>query len=69
MPGLKDLEERLAVLRRQVALGSRGGYTALELLQLLRDCQCLWSQIETCRREQLTSLVPQELAGTPNKVA
>jgi len=65
MPGLKDLEERLAALRRQIARGKPGDYTPLEILQMRRECQRLWAQIEACKREQLTSLVPQGLIGKP----
>ena len=69
MPGLKDLEERLTALRRQIAVAKPGDYTPLEILQLLRDCQRLWAQIEACRREQLAGLVPQGLVRTPGRVA
>lgn len=69
MPGLKDLEEGLAALRKQIALGKPGDYTPLEILQLRRDCQRLWAQIEMRRREQLTSLVPPEPIRTPPEVA
>jgi hypothetical protein len=67
MPELKDLEARLAVLRKQVALGIAGGYTSLQILQLQRDFQLLWAQLEMQRRRQLASLLPtsanQESAG------
>ena len=69
MPELKDLEERLAALRRRIALGKPGDYTPLEILQMRRDCHRLWAQIELCRREQLSSLVAQEPAGRPTEVA
>ena len=58
MPELLDLEARLAALRRQIALGGAGGYTPLQILQLRRDCQRLWAQLETRRREQLVNLLP-----------
>ena len=58
MPEGKDLEARLAALRKQIALGIAGGYTPLQILQLRRDCQFLWAQLETQRREQMASLLP-----------
>jgi hypothetical protein len=58
MPELKDLEEKLAALRRQIALGAGGVFTPLQILQLQRECQLLWAQIEQRRREHLATLVP-----------
>jgi hypothetical protein len=55
---LRDLEERLARLRKQIALGTAGRYTPLQILQLRRDCQLLWAQIELYRRRQLATLIP-----------
>jgi len=72
MPGADDLEEKLkalAALRRLIALGRPGGYTPLEILQLQRECQRLWAEVETCRREQLTSLVPPRPIGKSREVA
>lgn len=69
MPGLKDLEEKLAVLRGQIALARPGDYTPLEVLQMGRECLRLWAQIEVCRREQLSGLVPQDLIEKSTKVA
>ena len=57
MPELRNLEERLAALRKQIAHGRASGLTPLQILQLRRDCQLLWAQIELCRREQLAILV------------
>jgi hypothetical protein len=57
MPGLRDLEERLAALRKQIAHGNACGLTPLQILQLRRDCQLVWAQIELYRREQLATLV------------
>lgn len=65
MPGLGDLEERLAALRRQIALAKPGAYTPLQILQMRRDCQRLWEQIDAHRREQLTSLVAHQLMSKP----
>jgi hypothetical protein len=65
MPGLRDLEDGLAALRRQIARARPGDYTPLEILQLRRNCLCLWAQIEVCRREQLTRLVPQAIRTSP----
>jgi hypothetical protein len=59
MPELKDLEQKLAALRKQIAMGERGGYTALQILQLRRECQLLWAQIELHRHEHLVALVPR----------
>jgi hypothetical protein len=59
MPELTDLEERLAALRKQIAYGRSSGLTPLEILQLRRDCQHLWAQIELYRREQLATLASQ----------
>jgi hypothetical protein len=61
MPNLRDLEEKLAALREQIAHGKARGLTPLQIVQLQRDCQRLWAQIEMCRREQLASLVPKRL--------
>jgi hypothetical protein len=61
MPELRDLEERLAALRKQIALGTAYGLTPLQIMQLRRDCQLLWAQIELCRREQLATLVSRRL--------
>lgn len=57
MPGLRDLEERLAALRKQIARSDARGLTPLQILQLRRDCQILWAQIELYRRKQLATLV------------
>ena len=59
MPKSRDLEERLAALRKQIAHVS--GLTPLQILQLRRDCQLLWAQIELCRREQVATLVSRPL--------
>jgi len=69
MPGPDDLEQQLAALRRLIALGKPGDYTPLEVLQLRRECQRLWAEIETRRREQLTSLVPPGSVGRSTDVA
>ena len=61
MPDLRDLEERLAALRKQITHGTAFGLTPLQILQLRRDCQLLWAQIELCRREQLATLVSRLL--------
>jgi hypothetical protein len=61
MPELRDLEERLAALRKQIAHGTASGLTPLQILQLRRDCQLLWAQIELCRREQLVTHVSRLL--------
>jgi hypothetical protein len=58
MPELRDLEERLAALRKQIASATRGGYTPLQILQLRRECQLLWAQVELCRHDQLAALIP-----------
>jgi len=58
MPALRDLEAKLAALRKQITLAKVSGCTPSQILQLRRDCQLLWAQIENYRREQLASLVP-----------
>ena len=57
MPDLRDVEERLAALRKQIAHDKASELTPLQILQLRRDCQLLWAQIELYRREQLATLV------------
>jgi hypothetical protein len=72
MPELKDLDEKLtalAALRKLIALGRPGGYTPLEVVQLQRECQRLWAQVETRRREELTGLLPSQPIGKPREVA
>ena len=58
MPDLRDLETRLAALRQQIASATGGGYTPLQILQLRRECQLLWAQVELYRHEQLATLIP-----------
>jgi hypothetical protein len=50
MPELRELEARLAALRREVALGKRFGYTPTQILKLRRDCHQLWATIEDLKR-------------------
>ncbi|HLH88168.1 MAG TPA: hypothetical protein VKX28_06895 [Xanthobacteraceae bacterium] len=58
---VKDLEERLAALRQQIAAGTARGYTSLQIQQLRRHCHHLWAQIELHRREQLATVISREL--------
>jgi hypothetical protein len=46
MPELRDLEAKLAALRREVAQGTHAGYTPTEILKLRRECHHLWAAIE-----------------------
>jgi hypothetical protein len=46
VPELRELEAKLAVLRRDVAAARHGGCTPSEILKLRRDCATLWAAIE-----------------------
>ena len=67
MPDVRDLEARLAALRRDVALGNSAGYTPTQILKLRRECHQLWATIEELKLSALAELrpggSPQELSG------
>jgi hypothetical protein len=46
MPEVRDLEARLASLRREVAEANRSGFTPSQLRKLQADCCELWAAIE-----------------------
>jgi len=46
VPELRDLEERLAALRREMIAARRHGCTPSEMLKLSRDCSALWAAVE-----------------------
>jgi hypothetical protein len=46
VPELRDLEAKLAALRRDVSAAGRGGCTPSEILKLRRDCTNLWAAVE-----------------------
>jgi hypothetical protein len=46
VPELRELEARLAALRREASAAKRGGCTPSEILKLRRDCTSLWAAVE-----------------------
>ena len=68
MPDVRDLEARLAALRRDVALGNGAGYTPTQILKLRRECHQLWATIEELklRGSALAELRP---GGSPQELS
>jgi len=46
MPEVRELEAKLASLRREVAEAKRSGFTPSQLRKLLADCCEIWAAIE-----------------------
>jgi fibrillarin-like rRNA methylase len=46
MRDLRDLETKLAELRRDIAQRKRAGYNETEILKLQRECYRVWAAVE-----------------------
>jgi len=57
MPEVRELEARLATLRRQVAEAQRSGSTPTQLRKLQAECWQLWANLERYKAEHLFALV------------
>ena len=57
MPEIRELEARLATLRRQVDEAKRSGSTPSQVRKLQAECWQLWAAVERCKHEHLFALL------------
>ena len=57
MPEVRDLEAKLAALRREIADAGRSGFTPSQLRKLQADCRELWAAVERYKYEHVFDLV------------
>jgi hypothetical protein len=57
MPEVRELEAKLASLRREVAEARRSGFTPLQLRKLQTDCRAIWAEIERHKYDHARELV------------
>jgi hypothetical protein len=57
MPEVRELEARLATLRRQVDEAKRSGSTPSQVRKLQVECWQLWAAVERCKYEHLFALL------------
>jgi hypothetical protein len=65
MPELRELEARLAILRRQIDEAKRAGSTASQIRTLQTECWQLWAAVERCKQEHLFALLAGRRLQTP----
>jgi hypothetical protein len=56
MPEVRELETRLANLRREIAEAARSGSTPSQILKLQMECCQLWAAFERYKYEQAPDL-------------
>jgi len=65
MPELRELEARLAILRRQIDEAKRAESTPSQIRQLQAECWQLWAAVERCKHEHLSALLAGRRSGRP----
>jgi hypothetical protein len=65
MPELRELESRLAILRRQIDDAKRAGSTPSQIRKLQTQCWQLWAAVERCKHEHLAALLAARRSGFP----
>jgi hypothetical protein len=57
MPEVRELEARLAALRREVTEAKLSGYTPSQIRKLQAECWQLWAAVERYKHEHLFDLI------------